>query len=488
MRAYLSRLNIKLSDADKQAAAEDKPVQTWVQLFRLGQWKHPRYGPLKFTESIFDGFVKSFNDNVRKVELALDQDHTPEKGAAAWIKSLENRGESGLWALVEWTKHGFQLVSDGVYKYLSGDFDYEWKDEETGKTYKNVLFGAALTNRPFIKGMSPINLSEFREELESDAEVRNTFQLAEDIIKLKEGTVKSDAEILAAKEEELTPEEKTKKQELLATKKKEDETVALSKKKLAERAKACGLADDAAEDEIIKAEKEKEEKDKEEKEKKLAEEIKIKNANLAKRAVAAGLKENATLDEIEKAEQEAVAKQRQMEKNKTLSEEISKTLSEGNIPRLEKQLAELKDNKADSLTVKLLEDAINAQKQLAEEKMKNAKSEISQMLKGHFLAGKLTTKERDMLQSILCSELETSRGSIKLSEKNASGEQVEVTKSLKEIMDGLLNDRPAIVELAELAAKELAEPPKPKEEDEEEKEKEAKDIGKRVAQKVTGKV
>ncbi len=43
--------------------------------------------------------------------------------------------------------------------------------------------------------MSPINLSEFREELENDDNIKNAFQLAEDVLKLKEGNVKTDAEI-----------------------------------------------------------------------------------------------------------------------------------------------------------------------------------------------------------------------------------------------------------------------------------------------------
>ena len=42
----------------------DKKV-SWVQVFRKGEWKHPRYGPLKFTDVIFDGFIKNFNDRVR---------------------------------------------------------------------------------------------------------------------------------------------------------------------------------------------------------------------------------------------------------------------------------------------------------------------------------------------------------------------------------------------------------------------------------------
>ena len=168
---------IRLNEGDRKS---------YVQLLRPGSWNHPEYGKLEFTSKHFDDFVKNFNDKVRGVDLAIDQEHKPEEGAAGWIRKLENRGKDGLWALVEWTKVGVDLVKDGAYRYLSSEFDYEWEDNESGKKFENVLFGAALTNRPFIKDLSPVNLSEHTDALMKDKDIGNIIKLAENVLKLKE--------------------------------------------------------------------------------------------------------------------------------------------------------------------------------------------------------------------------------------------------------------------------------------------------------------
>ena len=136
-----------------------------VEILRTGEWVHPVYGDIKITEKSIDGFNASFYNNVRGVDLAVDQEHKPEEGAEGWFKKLwkiphpDDDGFS-LMAEIQWTWRGEQLIREGIYRYFSADFDFEWTDPETGQKYKNVLFGGALTNRPFIKHMEPIILSE----------------------------------------------------------------------------------------------------------------------------------------------------------------------------------------------------------------------------------------------------------------------------------------------------------------------------------------
>ena len=553
---------------------------SWVQIFRKGAWKHPRYGALKFTDEIFAGFIKNFNDRVRKIDLAIDAEHESEKGACGWIKQVETRVDGGLWALVEWTSRGLQLVADGVFKYLSGDFDYIWKDDETGKKYHNVLFGAALTNRPFIKGMSPINLSEFRKELENDENIRNAFQLAEDVLKLKEGdTVKTDVELLAIKDDStLTPEEKNrkaillKKQVLCDRAKKvglgeetseEDINKAEKKVALSERAKKVGLKENATEVDVTAKEKELNEKavkeysarcvrvglkepvEKDalekaevaltERAKKIGlsegatlEEVAVKekevaakgadvlgNENEQKVATSLGLPANATLDQIHKVasefvksvanriegsartmsdrakaiglsetatETEVVAKEKELSEKK--AKDDAEAFLKADVPALEIKLSEMKEKGAEALTIRLLEETIASKKKLREEVVKGAKDKIELKLKEHFRTGKLTVKERDILKAILFSEVDAGETSFKLSEKDAAGKDVEATKTLNEILDALLTDRPAIVELKELAKKELTEPPK--KDGKELKDGEAAEVGGRVAKRITG--
>jgi phage I-like protein len=134
-----------------------------IEILHAGEWEHPQYGIIRISDEDIDKFISSFNDKVRKVDIAVDQEHMPEKGAAGWFRSLKKVFEDGktkLKAKVEWTKLGTQLVSDGIFKYFSPEFDFQYEDLETHDIYNNVLLGGALTNRPYFKSLAPVALSE----------------------------------------------------------------------------------------------------------------------------------------------------------------------------------------------------------------------------------------------------------------------------------------------------------------------------------------
>src|SRR5690606_27481073 len=104
-------------------------------------------------------FVDHFYAGVLGIDLAVDQEHDPSGGAAGWFRELHKRGNE-LWAEIEWTPLGAQLVRDQVYRYFSIDYLTVHINDETGVKTPNVMQGGALTNRPFIKGMAPVMLSE----------------------------------------------------------------------------------------------------------------------------------------------------------------------------------------------------------------------------------------------------------------------------------------------------------------------------------------
>jgi len=140
-----------------------KEKATEIEVLQSGEWEHPQYGIIRITEDDIDKFVQSFDDGVRKVDIAIDQEHMPEKGAAGWYKSLRKVVEDGkakLTASVEWTALGKQLLNDGVFKYFSPEFDFDYEDMETHEAFDNVLIGGALTNRPYFKSLAPVMLSE----------------------------------------------------------------------------------------------------------------------------------------------------------------------------------------------------------------------------------------------------------------------------------------------------------------------------------------
>lgn len=133
-----------------------------VEIMRTGKWKHPSYGDLEITENTIDNIIYNFNDNVRGVDISIDLEHgeSSYKGeAAGWIKRLEKKNDR-LLAEIDWTKLGKEKLKDKIYQYFSPEFKFVYQDAETGKVYNNVLFGGSLTNRPFIKKMNPVMLSE----------------------------------------------------------------------------------------------------------------------------------------------------------------------------------------------------------------------------------------------------------------------------------------------------------------------------------------
>lgn len=115
--------------------------------------------------------VDNWRNNVRGVDVAIDQVHDPDRGAAGWVRDLKidasttNPGRQALFAKVEWTPLGKELVGGGIFRYMSAEFGSH-KDAETGTEHPDVLYASTLTNRPFVKGLSPVTLdSEWIEVL-----------------------------------------------------------------------------------------------------------------------------------------------------------------------------------------------------------------------------------------------------------------------------------------------------------------------------------
>lgn len=139
----------------------------WIQLFPYDTYLHPRYGVLEMNQAKAQEMADHVNNRTRGIDLDIDYEHKegPDGGrAAGWIVKAEAR-EDGLYGLVSWTKKAVSEIKEKVYRYFSPEFTDEWTDTK-GVTHKNVLFGGALTNRPFLKNIAPINLSEHYAELD----------------------------------------------------------------------------------------------------------------------------------------------------------------------------------------------------------------------------------------------------------------------------------------------------------------------------------
>jgi len=140
---------------------EEVPTQ-WVHALPLGNYKHPIHGMLNFTPERIRRFADSVKQKVRGIDPDIDYDHKldPSKGkaAAGWVKDAEERAD-GLWLLVEWTKDAAKELKDKKYRYFSTEFA-DTLEDNTGNVFQDVVLGGGLTNRPFMKNLTPINLSE----------------------------------------------------------------------------------------------------------------------------------------------------------------------------------------------------------------------------------------------------------------------------------------------------------------------------------------
>jgi phage I-like protein len=139
---------------------DDDTLSSWIQLMPLGSYKHVLHGQIDITPDKVKKFEDNFRKNVRGIPLDVDYDHKAHDGkAAGWIQDIQDRGLDGLWGLVKWTQPAYQSLKAGEYKYFSPEFQDEWEHPQEG-TFENVLFGGAITNRPFLKDIQPINLHE----------------------------------------------------------------------------------------------------------------------------------------------------------------------------------------------------------------------------------------------------------------------------------------------------------------------------------------
>lgn len=142
-------------------------LTSWIQGAPLGHWDHPVYGEVEFTPERVIQFAANVNNNVRGIQLDIDYNHKSRSDeAAGWVLKAESRlnesdpSNNGLWLQVEWTKDAYTKIKEKKYKYFSPELSDEWINPANGETYKDVLAGGGITNRPFLKGIKPLSLNE----------------------------------------------------------------------------------------------------------------------------------------------------------------------------------------------------------------------------------------------------------------------------------------------------------------------------------------
>jgi len=235
-------------DVDKLLGENPDSKKITIQILRAGKFKHPSYGEIKFDDKVFDSFVRNFKEKVPQERIAFDFKHKPDWGAACWIEDLHLGDDGKFYADVELTPRGHQSLKDKEFVYFSTEYSDNYEDRETGKKYGPTILGGGLTNRPFIKGMAPVLLSEDGTESPFvEADDYNSGK--EDLLQMEE--IRKALEALQAQMKKLEEEHKDNDQVTAAL-----EAFGTQMKSLEEKVEAL-KDDDGKDDENLKVETEK---------------------------------------------------------------------------------------------------------------------------------------------------------------------------------------------------------------------------------------
>lgn len=156
-------------------------LPTEIMLVKTGAWGNSVKGELTITTQDLREMKENFDNGIGRfgggtVGLPIDFGHAEWERAAAWINKLELRNnDSELWSTeTEWTRSGAEAVQGGDYKGISPSFypsdrgGYIDPEDYDSAAKPNTLVGAALTNIPFFKGLTPLKADNLASDENDD--------------------------------------------------------------------------------------------------------------------------------------------------------------------------------------------------------------------------------------------------------------------------------------------------------------------------------
>jgi len=154
-------------------------VPTEFQLLQFGEISlDGRKNPAVLDEAGMKEIIAQFES--RGNDMVIDYEHQTLAGtqapAAGWIKRLVDKGQEGLWAVVEWTDKAKEYLKNREYRYFS---PVMWIHKTTHRV-ENIE-NVALTNYPRINNINPIMAKMNHDHNEEDDDmdkIREMLKLA----------------------------------------------------------------------------------------------------------------------------------------------------------------------------------------------------------------------------------------------------------------------------------------------------------------------
>ncbi|MCV3482151.1 phage protease [Campylobacter sp. CNRCH_2014_0184h] len=183
-------------------ASNDKPIKVAIK----GEWKGHANGVFKIDDKNLESMIDNFNQ--KKIDIVIDYEHQTLKNekapAAGWIKELFLENDA-LMAKAEFNEEAKKYIANKQYRYLSPVFEFNAKDNKSGKLIRAKLHSVALTNTPFIDELDELiaNKNNQNKGVKMDEKIK---ELEFQIIALKDenGLLKKENEDLKKQNEEST--------------------------------------------------------------------------------------------------------------------------------------------------------------------------------------------------------------------------------------------------------------------------------------------
>lgn len=146
----------------------DDAQESWIQLAKAGEFHHWSGRKFKLDRSVFEAMADNLDRIGGEAPVNLLHPELRERmGARISAEDFRAVGrivelrvsDERLDARVVWTEEGRDFVRSGKFRHISPEIAFEYQTDE-GSKIGTVLVGAALTNKPFLKGMEPLAASE----------------------------------------------------------------------------------------------------------------------------------------------------------------------------------------------------------------------------------------------------------------------------------------------------------------------------------------
>lgn len=169
-----------------------------IQIMRVWKWNHQAYWKIEITSKTLSEVKENFDNNERQIDLAVDENHEPNHKALARYRELYLKdNKNSLFAKLELTQKGADLLNEWAYKYFSPEIVFKKQDEESWKIVSNLLIGGAFTNRPFFKAMKPLLASEESGEVANNHQRKAVGSYSDILIFNNSNPMKTILELLA---------------------------------------------------------------------------------------------------------------------------------------------------------------------------------------------------------------------------------------------------------------------------------------------------